>query len=588
VVGLLLLLAVLPYLNALTAGFTLDDLPNIRENAAVTKGVDLTEIFATPMPLLAYLYRPFTVLSFAVNEAAAPGNAAAFHAMNVLLHAGVTLLVFWLGVRLFDARVAVIAAALFALHPLHTEAVTSIVGRAELLAALFGLLALRSAEAMDAAASPWPKRTWHGVSVLCFTVAVFSKENAVTVLPLVLLYRVTRRAEPLFAGLWKELSSLDWVPYALCFGIFLFLRFLVVGTLGAIPTNRLTPLDNVLAFVPSPVRLRSALGVLWDYFGLLNVPLLLSADYSYNQVPIIDRWFDLRCIAGLLLLCGAAAGTVWARRPAVRFAVAFPFVALLLTANLLFPIGTVKAERLLYLPSVGWALVVALMFERLLRMPRYRPMCTAVLILVGGAFAARTWARNADWKDNLTLVASTARSSPNSAKAQYNFGSKLQGHGAHAAAIDAFERALAIASWTEGAALGLGIECEEAGRVDEAITWYRRALQIAPAYHEAHTDLCYVLMRNRRFGPATAACRNALRYFPSDANLLKGLGSSLMGGGETGKATEILRRSLALNPHDDELRRYLASLGTTVARCDADRIGRSYNESLRDCAEHGP
>jgi Tfp pilus assembly protein PilF len=559
-IAFLAALSILPYLNALSAGFTLDDLPNIREYDAVTKGIDLTAVLATPMPMLAYLYRPFTVFTFAVNEALAPGSAAAFHAVNLLLHAGVTVLVFFLAMRLFDARIALTAGVLFAIHPLHTEAVTSIVGRAELLGALFGLLAILAAGAIDAATHRASRRAWHAFSVLCFTVALFSKESAATIVPLVLLYRVTRRADPLLGGMWKEVRTLDWVPYALCFCVFMFFRFLIVGTLAGIPDHRVTPLDNVLAFVPEVVRIRSALGVLWDYFGLLNVPLVLSADYSFNQVPVINTWGDARCLAGLLLLCVAAAVVVSARRPAVRFSVAFPFVALLLTANLLFPIGTVKAERLLYLPSVGWTLLVATGIDKLLRTPRYRAVGTALALLIMVALAARTWARNEDWKDNPTLFASTARSAPHSAKAQYNLGTALQASDGHGAAVGQFERALAIAAWTEGAALGMGVEYERTGRIDAAVQWYRKALQIAPDMHDAHTNLCHVLFSNGRFAAAAAACRNGLRYDPVDPNLLKGLGASLVALGETDKGIEVLHRSLALNASDHELETFVARL----------------------------
>jgi len=571
--AILIVLSVLPYLNALNAGFTLDDLPNVRANTAVTMGIDPTEILATPMPLTASLYRPLTVLSFAINERLTPGNAAAFHAANIILHAGVTILAFWLAVRLFDERIAVIAAALFAIHPIHTEAVTSIVGRAELLAALFGLLAVLSVGPMDTTTNPWSKRAWHALSVLCFSFAVFSKESAVTILPLVMLYRVTRREEPLVAGMWKEVRNLDWTPYVLCVGVFVFFRFLVVGTVGGIPVDKLTPLDNVLAFVPAMPRIKSALGVLWDYFGLLNVPLVLSADYSYNQVPIIENWLNPRCVAGLLLLAAATVAIVCARRPSVRFTVAVPFIALLLTANLLFPIGTVKAERLLYLPSVGWALLVAIGFDRLLRAPRYRSIGTLALIAVVAAFGVRTWLRNGDWIDNGTLFESMARSAPCSAKARYNFGVALQDKGALAAAVAEYKEALAIASWTEGAAFGIGVSSEKRGHVADAISWYQQALEIAPDYSDAHTNLCHVLFDSGQFAAAATACRKGLRYKPADANLLKGLGASMVALGDTDKGLELLRRSLALNTRDHELQIYVARLERTPAESPTEAVG---------------
>jgi hypothetical protein len=91
-VGLVLLLAVLPYLNALTAGFTLDDEAVIRQNGTVTAGVDPIGVLASPLSP-GDLYRPLTVLTFALNEALAPGVAWPFHAVNVALHAAVTALV---------------------------------------------------------------------------------------------------------------------------------------------------------------------------------------------------------------------------------------------------------------------------------------------------------------------------------------------------------------------------------------------------------------------------------------------------------------------------------------------------------------
>ncbi len=564
VVGLLVLLAVVPYLNTLAAGFTLDDLPYIRENPAVTNGVDLTEIFATSLPTT-YLYRPITVLSFAVNEAVAPGNAAAFHAVNGLLHAAVTVLVFVLAVRLFAVRVAFIAAALFAVHPLHTEAVTSIVGRAEVLAALFGLLAVLSADPLRRPAGRWSERTWYGLSILCFAGAIFSKENAVTLLPLVLLYRVTRRAEPVFAGLWKEISSLYWVPYALCVGIFLFFRFFVVGTLAGVPAGRVDPVDNILAFVPWPARMQSAFGILWDYFGLLNLPFVLSADYSYNQVPILSSWLDPRCLAGVVL-CVAGVVAFVVGRPAVRFSVAVPFLALLLTANVLFPIGTIKAERLLYVPSIGWVLLAAVAFERLLRASRYRAVCAAVLGLVAVAFTARTWIRNADWQDNFTMARSVGTSAPGSAKSLSNVGVALLKEGHDEAAIELFHASLAIYAMPESA-FGIGTALNAQGKTDEAIEWLGTALKMAPGLMKAHTDLCHTLWQRGDFAAAARACRSGLRYRPADANLLKGLGASLIGAGETEKGADILRRSLALNPNDDSLRIQVASL--TRAGCQA-------------------
>jgi Flp pilus assembly protein TadD len=554
----LMVLAMLPYLNALNADFTLDDELQIQVNPAVTMGVDPLRILAMPL-FPGDLYRPVTTFTFAVNQALASGNAAAFRLVNLLLHGLVTVLVFVLAQRLFRSRPAsLIAAALFAVHPLHTEAVTSLVGRAEELAALFGLLALLSAVRLDEALDPWVRRGWHALSVLCFTLAIMSKESGIMMLPLLWLLRGVRRNESLWRGLWTELRSLDWIPYVLCAALFMWLRFYVTGGLSSMST--VTPLENVLAFVPPLLRVRTALAVLWDYLSLLHVPLVLSADYSHAQVAVVTSWWELRPLGGAALLLSSLAAVLFLRRRAVAFAVAVPLVTLSLTSNLLFAIGTIKAERLLYTPSIGWALLVGLAMDWCWRSPRYHRLAAISVVALLCGLSTRTWARNRDWHDNATLHRSAAKSSPNCAKARYNYGVALQQQGDHAAAAREFRKALELYPWEKGAAFGIGLAYEKRGNPDAAVRWYRAALDLESSFAKAHTNLCRTLYVNARYAEAARACRDGLRYDPTDANLLKGLGGSMVGAGERQKGMVVLRRALALEPGDAELRDSLAQL----------------------------
>ena len=554
---LLALLAIAVYANTLGADFTLDDEPDIVANPVVTaRPFDLVGIFATAVPP-GDLYRPVAVLSYALNYYLTPGDPLAFHAVNVVLHAGVTALVFLLARTLFaSARVAVIAAVLFAVHPVHTEAVTNLVGRAELLAALFGLLSLLSAVHIDGAGSRIQSALAHACSVLCFSLALLSKESALTVLPLIVLLRVTVHHDGLLRGGWRELHSLVWVPYALCAAVILVLRWYVVSP------RTVSALDNVLAFVPWPVRVRSAIAVLWDYFGILNVPLVLAADYSYAQVPPVGTWLNGRFLAGAGLLLAAALVAVRNRRPAVTFVVVFPLVALSVTANILFPIGTVKADRLLYLPSVGWVLLIAYGFDRLLEIKRYQHVAHVVLAAVVAAYAARAWTRNWDWKDNPTLYRSMVLSAPNSAKARYDYGVSLQRTGQDTAAAVQFQRALKIFPYAGGAGspLALGVLAENRGDTAAALGWYKKALELEPGFGKANNNFCRLLLILGRFEESAHACREGLRYKPADTNMMKALGESFIATQQTAKGIAVLQRALVLSPEDDALRRRLDEL----------------------------
>jgi tetratricopeptide (TPR) repeat protein len=242
----------------------------------------------------------------------------------------------------------------------------------------------------------------------------------------------------------------------------------------------------------------------------------------------------------------------------VRFAAAFPFVALALTANVLFAIGTVKAERLLYLPSVGWVLLAAYGINQLLLVPRYRTATAAVVCAVLTLFSARTWVRNWDWGDTMSLYRSMVRGAPYSEKARSNYGIVLQEvDGDPDAAMREYRRALAIYPVPE-TAMALGILEEHREHLAEAQEWYEKALQLQPAFREAHVHLCDLLLNDERFAAAVRACRRGLRYDPTDPDLLKRLGAGLVALGAAPKGLELMRHSLVTDGGGDALRTYLA------------------------------
>jgi hypothetical protein len=437
-------LAVLAHLNALSAGFTFDDWGLVIDNPAVPDGASLATVFASPAAT-GGAYRPLTIASYRLNPFAGRGPAT-FHAVNVALHAAAAVLVLALAARLLRSVAAgAAAAALFAVHPVHTEAVTSIAGRAEVLAALGVLLALVFSVRAERADTRHPL-AWRVASVISFAGGVFAKENAVTGIALVALVHLRRGGTRSFPRLATLL-----LPYLAVAAGYVIVRRHV---LGAVTIAGLPPfLDNPLAHVDAATRIRTAIVVLGEYLSVLAVPLRLSADESFDQVPAATSMLDPRLVGTLAALALVVVGSVATRRraPALALGALFAACAMAITANLAFPIGTMKAERLLYLPSVGWCLAAGWLLRR---WPRGGGPALALAVLVL-ALGARTWARNRDWHDDLALFTATAAASPNSARAQQN----------------------------------AGAVCGQAGRLDEAIFHYRRALAIYPSYQSAAAGL---------------------------------------------------------------------------------------------------
>jgi Tfp pilus assembly protein PilF len=290
-----------------------------------------------------------------------------------------------------------VAALLFAVHPIHTEAVAWAVGRAEPLAAGFlfagWILHLRDRPI---------------ASLACFAMAILSKESAVAFFPLVLLgdYAI---------GKWKPR-----LRYALAAG----LAVLYLGLLWKVQCGRFGPAeipmtDNPLAHLPAGWRILNALRVAWKYVALQIYPAVLSCDYSFNQIPIYRDW---RHTLPAALVAAAAAGAwilaVWKRQAGWAVAGGIYFAGFAATANILVPTGTIMGERLAYLPSAGFCLMLALGWNWLRR--KKEIAAWGLLAMIIFAMSVRTVVRNRDWKDTFALYSSAVRAVPNDAKMHSN------------------------------------------------------------------------------------------------------------------------------------------------------------------------
>ena len=526
------LLAVVPYLNGLGGEFVFDDVRLIRNNPQVPRHAALA-VFVTPYEPGA-LYRPLTMLTYIANARLDRGPRG-FHAVNIALHLGVSLMVLALARRLgFAPWAAFAAAALFAAHPIHSEAVTGIVGRAELLAAA-GALATLLTFAGALAARDGRRATWLTSSLALFAAGLLAKESAFTVIALigVVHWRLVPSASPA-----RRLAAM--APYAAVGLAYLGLRLAVVGSLGLpMPPGSL---DNPLAHVDAATRWRTALVILWDYLALLTAPLRLSADYSYAQVPLALGWSDARALAALGLLGGLAAGALLAIRrcPELAVAAAFFAVPLALTANLAFPIGTIKAERLLYLPSVGWCLAAGWLLGRL-AMQRAR-LAGALLATVLLLFAARTAVRNADWRDELTLYAATVAVAPASAKAQYNYAVALERAGDLDAALAHHRRALELYPAYAAAAFGIGRAEALRGNETAALAAYQDALARDWRFAKAHLQIGLWYQQRGQAAAAEAAYRAGLEAEPDNPLLLVNLAAVRLAQGDRWGARGALAR----------------------------------------------
>lgn len=398
-IGLLLAAVAVVYGNTLVNQFAMDDELYIMRNAQVTDPT-LQRLFSSN-PVSA-VFRPVTFATLALNWSIGGAEPLGYHLFNLVLHAGATWLLYILLQELLgnfpEGKIVAFAAALlYAVHPIHTEAVAWTVGRAELLAAGFlfagWILHLRDRPV---------------ASLACFALAMLSKESAVAFFPLVLLGDYAM-------GRWKPR-----IRYALAAGLtLLYLALLWKVQGGRFGPAEIPVFDNPLAALPAVWRILNSLRVAWKYVALQIYPAVLSCDYSFNQIPVYRDWrHTLPAALAATVAAGAWIWALWERRPGWAIAGGIYVAGFAVTANVLMPTGTIMGERLAYLPSAGFCLLLALAWNWLRQ--RKEILAWGLLAAIVFALSARTVVRNRDWKDTFALYSSAVRAVPNDAKMHSN------------------------------------------------------------------------------------------------------------------------------------------------------------------------
>jgi tetratricopeptide (TPR) repeat protein len=414
--------AAIVFMNTLSNEFVFDDKYYIVDNSAVTA--------FSPKQLLQpagnNVFRPVTIASFAINWATGGTRTAGYHMMNVLLHAAIVLLLYLVLQKLLESTahatsLAFVTALLFAVHPIHAEAVAWIAGRSELLAAGF----LLAAWLLHLSDKPIP-------AMLCFLLALLSKESAVTFVPLVIAGDYAR-------GKWKAISRYGGIAGLAALYLALFWK-LEGGRFGE---KSVSFLDNPLASLPASLRILNALRIAWKYIGLHLYPATLSCDYSYNAILLYAKWrYGIAAALAASLVLIVWLWAVRTRRSGWALAGAIYLGGFAVTANLLLPSTTTMAERLAYLPSAGFCLLIAMVWIWVKN--HNATLAWTVLGAVVVALATRTLIRNRDWRDDFTLYSAAVKAVPGSAKMHLDLGAEYMYRGQLALARQEYETALRI------------------------------------------------------------------------------------------------------------------------------------------------
>lgn len=482
---LLAAVSLLVYANTLRNSFVFDDEEYIFRNRPVT-ALSVTGLLRPEK--FNNVFRPVSMATFAFNWAVGRAHPWGYHLLNILLHLAVTLLLYLVLRKLLEqlpdaGTIAFAAALLFAVHPIHTEAVAWITGRSELLAAGFLLLAWL----FHIEDQPLP-------ALLCFLLALLSKESAVVLVPLLVLGDYAR-------------GKLKPVKQYLGIAGFTVLFFALFWKLkgGRFGQKAFNPLDNPLASLPFTWRILNAVRIAWKYVGLHVYPAKLSPDYSYNAITLYANWrHTLPALVAALVVVALWIWTIRTRRSGWLLAGAIYLVGFSVTANILIPTGTIMGERLAYLPSAGFCLLLAVIWIQVER--RNRMVAWTVLAGVLVSLSVRTVIRNRDWRDNSTLFVAAVRAVPGSTKMHANAGGVYYYLGQLELARAELKTALRIFPEFPEAIEYLGLTEAKLGNDQEGLRLLQKALTMSGDYSIDYdfmrVNLAEQLMKVRRYDDA--------------------------------------------------------------------------------------
>jgi len=515
------LVALALYLPSLANGFAWDDERDVRDNPAVVDAEGPVDVFTSPyrgaVPPARSPYRPVTSVTYWLNWGASGGEPAPFHAVNVGLHAAASALVVFLLVALGAGRMAAFLGGLvFAVHPVHVEAVANVVGRADILMTLSCLIA-----ALAYLSRSWSDGARAGVVALAYAAALGSKENGV-VLPALLVVLLLARTSgsegadvPLSRTARRRTArreAMVLAPAAAVLGGYLLLRSQVLGTLVHRDT---APYIAVLS--PSE-RITTAVANLTHLVRLLIWPADLAADYGPDVVTVtgpgsVAFWVG----ASLAVLAVVLAGALWRRNRLGAAALAWVVLSLAIVSNLLLPIGIWIAERTLYLPSVGVALgAVAVIGEVERRAPRRAPL---TWVAAAALIAAGTWKtldRIPVWRDNDSVLAALADEHPESYRSQWWLARRLTDVADYDAGLGWYEQA----RQTNPNDLGLALDHARALLLADRPTEAEALTSALPPTDPARfVYLAQSRIAAGRLDEAREDVREGLDRFPADARL---------------------------------------------------------------------
>lgn len=538
-IALIIILGFAVYGNSLNGKFLLDDYNLVRDNVYIRSFSHTPKILSRDIGAASgeeyNYYRPLQMFTYMIDYSLWKLDVRGYHLTNILLHISTVLALYRLIFMIFEDRIlSLFMSLLFLVHPIHTEAVVFISARDNSLATLFILLCFISYTTLlhkqDLGS--------YLLTLLCYTLALLSKETSLMLPVLLLLYHYTFKKK-------IKVGAFVCIVSTACGYILLRLTLLRSSAF------RVPGINEVFEKIPG------FFAALTDYAANLALPFHLHL--SLREKPFC--WSNPKVLVGMAILISLLmyALRMRNRNRLIFFCVAWFFVGLL-PASSIYPLGSYMAERWLYLPSIAFFLILAKGLCLACRAQKLKTPTTLFIVSLLFFYCCLTIKQNTYWREPVAFYKRTLRYSPGSYRLYDDLGVSYYDIGQDKEAIAAYKKAIEINPEYESVYNNLGNAYYNIGKKNEAIAAYKRALEINPRYGKTYYNLANIYYDIGRKEDAVALYKKAIEINPDYAKAYNSLGAVYGDMGNIEEAAASFKKAVGINPDLGEAYNNLATV----------------------------
>ncbi|MBI2208361.1 tetratricopeptide repeat protein [Candidatus Woesearchaeota archaeon] len=536
IVFFLFVVVLISYINVFRNDFAWDDKFFIVDNTRIRDLGNIPSFFAEPSP--GNLYRPLREAFYTLNYQLWQLNKFGYHLNSLLLHFFAALILFFITLKITNkALFSFVASLFFAAHPIHTERITNMTGTFDVFGILFFLLSFL----FYINYSKKDKKNYYYFSILFYLLAIFSTEEAITLILILFLYEFSFNYEFSLDNI--KLLSKKYIPYIIATIVYLMIRFSVVGQLGRTESYFQQSFFGTLLTTTKIIVL---------YIAMLFFPSNLVIErYVKFETSIFSAAFLFSFIILLLIIfCFIKS---YKKSKILFFSIGWFFITLLPFTNL-FPQVTIMAERYLYLPSFGFGLFLTILLFQIDKVKQIkkhgRIIITVSAILITLSYAALTIQRNSEWRDNFTLLTKDAEKNPYGTRIHHAIALHYRNNGDYENAFKYASRAIELSSKNYNAYENLGTILAYQKKYDEAIKFYNKALELNPKFYLAMNNLGLVYSYMGDSNTSVYYLKKAIEIDPKLSKAYNDLGTVYAQMGEFDSAIKEMEKSIEINHYN--------------------------------------